>query len=135
MDPQVIRHLNDRGTVAGEGLRDLFSGAAPSRSRTEQWNDHRFTRYRVTMAVMDRLLRSYHRGYTAPGDAATRPYPSSSPRATAMRRTRSAASGGAATPKRPARRTSTSSPAGTPMHLDDPKVPRPPATMRTVPPV
>lgn len=139
MDGKVIRRLNERGIVAGTDLRELFSsdgGDAP----VPHWEDHRFARYRVTMAVMQRLLRNYRTGYTtrAPDDDVTTPYAQrivegeTAPPfefATRQRRvlaettSRAYASLGAE-PDDP----------DDPL-LDDRNVPRPPATMRTVPPV
>jgi hypothetical protein len=134
MKPEMIRDLTARGAVAGERLATAFSGAldAPPVSTT-QWNDHRFARYRVVMSVLERFLRSYADGWgatlpvTTPyakrvGEGLKRPYAFRSHAEleaaldTSVEYVSIAAESGKHS-------------------LDDEGVPRPPATLRTVPPV
>lgn len=130
----VIRRLNQRGTVAGDDLCELFSGPDEKPIRTDHWDDHRFARYRVTMAVMERLMKSYRLGYTerAEKDEITTPY--------AKRLVR-----GKRTPPFEfetqerldaalAASQAYAACGGQAGDLDDDKVPGPPAMLRTVPP-
>lgn len=64
-----------RGDYAGQRLHALFSGEGDKLEPTKHWNDSRFTRFRVTMSVVEQALRAISRGYTAPADAVTIPYP------------------------------------------------------------
>jgi hypothetical protein len=75
MPADKITELSERGAYAGGRLLELFSGPAdgPPR-RTPHWNDSRFARYRVTMALTERWLRRYGRGYATPPDEVTMPY-------------------------------------------------------------
>ncbi len=135
MQQEDITRLNNRGTVAGNDLRELFSGTDEAPAPTRYWSDHRFTRYRETMAVLERVLRSYRDGYaTAPADGISTTYaarivegevdgvyPFGSPRRRKAAETTSAAyvdlvDGWGED------------------WLDDANVPRPPAVMRTIPP-
>jgi predicted acylesterase/phospholipase RssA len=133
MDAGKIRELNDRGTYAGGRLLALFAGdgTAP----TEHWNGHRWVRYRTTMSLLDRTLRSFQRGYDEPADAVTIPYPQriaagdeppyrfpQGSLAIAQHTTL-----GYLTLVAGWKRDGTT--------LDDAGVPRPPATLRAVPPV
>lgn len=136
MNDTAITRLNERGGLAGADLRDLFS----TRDRCQpirHWEDHRFARYRVTMAVMQRLMQSYHTGYTtvAPGDDVTTPYPTR----LAQGQTTPPFEFGEPERYEAAKQTSAAyvAVAGEADSglLDDENVPRPPATMRTVPPV
>ena len=72
MDADKITELNARGRCAGEGLRELFSSEPRP---TKRWNDHRYTRLRVALSVLEQFLRSVEHGYTAAGDQVTTPYP------------------------------------------------------------
>ena len=70
MDPEDIKRLDDRGDLAGKELIRLFATGD-----AQHWNDHRFTRYRTTMALAERWMRSYRRGWCdEPQDGLTRPY-------------------------------------------------------------
>jgi predicted acylesterase/phospholipase RssA len=71
MKADKISELNARGAYAGERLTELFSGEPRP---TERWNDHRYTRLRVTLSVLDQFLRSVERGYAGAGDDVTMPY-------------------------------------------------------------
>ena len=72
MDSKAIKGLNARGQYAGDRLVALFAGDGTK--KTKHWNDHRFVRYRTTMSLIDRYLRSYKRGFGAPEDAVTTTY-------------------------------------------------------------
>lgn len=74
MDEEKITRLTARGEYAGERLKALFSGAGKTPEPTAHWNDSRFTRFRVTMSVIEQALRAISRGYNAPVDAVTTPY-------------------------------------------------------------
>jgi len=133
MDADKIRELNARGECAGRQLVELFAGDGTG--KPEQWNDHRFVRYRAAMSLIERLMREYDRGYRAPADPVTVPYDE-----------RVAAGVDPPYPfteesLRVAQRTTEGylrlvgdwDDAGT--TLDDARVPRPPSTLRVVPPV
>ncbi len=75
MDEKKIERFTKRGAYAGDRLKILFSGEGDEPGPTKHWNDSRFTRFRVTMSVLEQALRTLKRGYEAPADAATIPYP------------------------------------------------------------
>ena len=137
MPPETILRLNDRGDRAGAELMALFAGADGT-VPTPHWNDHRFTRFRVTMGLAERWLRSFDRGYHFPPeklDAVTSPYPD---RVRAGREKPSAFAGDALLES--ALQTSEAysalaRPADDPLSLDDADTPRPPSALRSVPPV
>ena len=62
MPPETIRRMNDRGDLAGAELMKLFSGLDGT-AHAQHWNDHRFTRFRVTMGQLERLLETLARNY------------------------------------------------------------------------
>jgi hypothetical protein len=134
MDSTEIDALTARGEVAGQRLATAFSGplGAPAIS-TKQWNDHRFSRYRVVMSVLERFLQSYAEGWGAKPPVTT-PYPDRidegrrSPYAFGSDAEMKAAKDTSAEYVRIAGESEAHS-------LDDAAVPRPPATLRTVPPV
>lgn len=75
MKEERIRHLSERGGIAGRYLAEDFSwpeGASPEASK--HWNDVRFTRYRIAMQGIEALLRSYVRGYESEADEASIQY-------------------------------------------------------------
>lgn len=73
--PRIIE-LSNRGAYAGDRLVTLFSGPpAGAPHQTEHWNDSRFARYRVAMSLTERWLRAIHRGYDADAGPVTKPYP------------------------------------------------------------
>ena len=74
MDEEKITRLTARGEYAGERLKALFSGAGETPEPTAHWNDSRFTRFRVTMSVIEQALRAISRGYNAPVDGVTTAY-------------------------------------------------------------
>lgn len=131
MDATKVAELNARGACAGDELVKLFT----TQPHPQQWNQHRFVRYRTSMALIERLFKSYSTGYGADPDAVTQTYEEL------------VAEGG---PEKyeltPEARTFA---AGTTeayvdlvakwtadgKTLDDERVPRPPSTLRAVPPV
>lgn len=131
MDATKVTELNARGACAGDELVKLFT----TQPHPQQWNQHRFVRYRTSMALIERLFKSYSTGYGADPDAVTQTYEEL------------VAEGG---PEKyeltPEARTFA---AGTTeayvdlvakwtadgKTLDDERVPRPPSTLRAVPPV
>jgi hypothetical protein len=134
MTSDQIKALTARGEVAGDRLATAFSGplGAPPVS-TAQWNDHRFTRYRVVMSVLERFLHSYCEGWSAMPPLTT-PMPE---RVKAGLKApyafESAEELQAALDMSDAY---LSADAKAAVHsLDDGGVPRPPATLRTVPPL
>lgn len=74
MNEEKITRLTARGEYAGERLKALFSGAGATPEPTAHWNDGRFTRFRVTMSVIEQALRAISRAYNAPVDAVTTAY-------------------------------------------------------------
>ncbi len=62
MDPSRVAALSERGTWAGRCLRDRF-GVAASASTGPNWNTHRWTRYRTSMALLQKLMREVHRAF------------------------------------------------------------------------
>lgn len=137
MPPDTILRMNDRGDRAGVELMKLFAGPE-GKEPTPHWNDHRFTRFRVAMGLMERWLQSFARSYAPldddpPLDDVTTPYAER----VALGREglypygsdellEAAKAAGDAYVKlvREAERS-----------LDDEGVPRPPSTLRAVPPV
>jgi hypothetical protein len=65
MDESITAALSERGRYAGVKLRDRFAGD-PGTAATEGWDNHRWVRYRSTMAVLERMLRNLHTGYCQP---------------------------------------------------------------------
>jgi predicted acylesterase/phospholipase RssA len=68
MDAAKIDELNARGQCAGEALVELFA------DEPAHWNTHRFVRYRTSMALLERHLRLYSEGWNAPADPVTETY-------------------------------------------------------------
>jgi predicted acylesterase/phospholipase RssA len=137
MKQEKITELTGRGAYAGDRLVTLFDCIDPEEPGGCRWNDHRFARFRTTMALLERFLRQFDRGYHAPADEVTIPY------------AERIAEGGA----RPPFRFENDALLGFAqsatadylelvaqwneerLTLDDPEVPRPPSTLRAVPPV
>jgi predicted acylesterase/phospholipase RssA len=132
-----ILELSKRGAYAGDRLVTLFSGppdAAPN--PTKHWNDSRFARYRVTMSLTERWLRSMRRGYDADAGPITEPYaqriqegmtkPYAFPNPAAMRFAGKTTKTYNDLVEGWERADET---------LDDSSIPRPPTTLRAVPPV
>jgi predicted acylesterase/phospholipase RssA len=65
MPPQVIEALADRGHRAGRLLAERFGPEPPSDVELT-WLNHRWVRYRSTMALLEAALSSYTRAYRSP---------------------------------------------------------------------
>jgi predicted acylesterase/phospholipase RssA len=65
MPPQVIEALTDRGRRAGAMLAERF-GPEPPPDVELTWLNHRWVRYRSTMALLEAALFSYTRAYWSP---------------------------------------------------------------------
>ena len=78
MPPETIADLADGGRFAGERLVERFSGAPAGQAPApaESWDEHRWTRLRVTLAALERLFRRFEIGFSTldDGDGVTRPY-------------------------------------------------------------
>jgi predicted acylesterase/phospholipase RssA len=75
MDNEKVLDLSARGACAGRGLVDLFAGPPGSAAETTHWREHRFVRFRVTMAVTERHLDGFAYGYCFPFGADRAGYP------------------------------------------------------------
>jgi hypothetical protein len=133
MKPDKITELNDRGRCAGEALVGLFANQGAT--KPEHWNDHRFVRYRVTMSLLERFLRSYDRGYGWPADSATTPYPERVAQGTATPYALPNGSADFALEVTGSYLGLVEGWVAEGETLDDRGVPRPPSTLRAVPPV
>jgi hypothetical protein len=133
--PKIIE-LSERGTFAGDRLVTLFSGdPGQAPQPTEHWNDSRFARYRVAMSLTERWLRAIRRGYTGAPDTVTTPYP---------QRVAAGTDPPYAFPNADVRGLADATSAAynelvdgwdqAEQTLDGPGVPRPPTTLRAVPP-
>jgi Patatin-like phospholipase. len=60
MDPEKVKVLSERGMWAGRSLRERFGLAGASREGLN-WNTHRWTRYRTSMALLQNMLRKMNR--------------------------------------------------------------------------
>jgi hypothetical protein len=134
MQKPLIDDLTARGEIAGDRLATAFSGPLDaSPVSTEHWNDHRFARYRVVMSVLERFLGKYAAGWRAEPPLTT-PYPARVDEGN--RKPYEFVSGKELTD---AKETSAAyvriADESVDHSLDDTHVPRPPATLRTVPPV
>jgi hypothetical protein len=65
MPSQLIEKLAARGKCAGEKLVDRFA-APPNTAQELSWDNHRWVRYRSTMALIEELLTRIHKRYNAP---------------------------------------------------------------------
>jgi Patatin-like phospholipase len=134
MTPPQIDGLTRRGEYAGQVLVGLFAEDEPNETYARQWDDHRFTRFRTTMSMLERLLGQYADNYDRPVPHA-RDYDARIP---AGRRDKPYAFGtqdrtDAARDRADAYRNLSTAP-GAPDSLDDADVPRPPSVLRAVPP-
>jgi hypothetical protein len=132
MGPEKVTELSARGACAGARLVTAFAGPDGSTAETSVWNDHRHVRFRVAMSLMQRQLRDLARGYDYDFGAHNTsyaelvaahvkepPYPYDSKARADFAQ------------QRAARYAELSREPG---DLDDRGVPRPPSTMRRVPP-
>jgi hypothetical protein len=62
MDAKKVRALSERGRWAGVRLRERF-GEAGANSEGLNWNSHRWTRYRTSMALMQKAMRQLERAF------------------------------------------------------------------------
>jgi hypothetical protein len=60
MPPQVVKHLTERGYVAGDTLVHRFDSAKSG------WKDHGWIRYRTALAELTRWLGLFHGTYSDP---------------------------------------------------------------------
>jgi predicted acylesterase/phospholipase RssA len=65
MEPRDIERLTERGRLAGARLAQRFAQPAPTPSSLG-WANHRWVRYRASMAALERLLHSVSKGYALP---------------------------------------------------------------------
>jgi predicted acylesterase/phospholipase RssA len=63
MPSDIVQRLGERGRCAGEKLVDNFTTAADSPDIELTWANHRWTRYRATMANLTEYLNAFQRGY------------------------------------------------------------------------
>jgi predicted acylesterase/phospholipase RssA len=63
MPKDTIRKLTERGRCAGQKLRKCFAEAAPAEN---SWGNHRWVRYRSTMALLEETLRGFLHSYRNP---------------------------------------------------------------------
>lgn len=63
MDGEVIDKLSERGRRAGALLAERF-GDAPPADVELTWDNHRWVRYRASVAALELLLEAFHKGYT-----------------------------------------------------------------------
>jgi predicted acylesterase/phospholipase RssA len=132
MDAEKILDLNARGAVAGDALLDRFADPTAGLAYAKHWDDHRFVRLRTTMSLLERTLKSFESAYLADaplarsyedritgGSVAPYSFASQSRLAYAQSATAEYCSWVAEAVDT----------------LDDPNVPRPPSSLRAVPPV
>jgi predicted acylesterase/phospholipase RssA len=62
MEQEVIEHLTERGRCAGERLVERFAGE-PEDPNALSWRDHRWVRYRSSIAALATMLSQFSRGY------------------------------------------------------------------------
>jgi hypothetical protein len=68
MKPQTIQELSDRGRDAADLLISRFDpqGSASRAGFRLNWQNHRWIRFRSTMAALERFLADFSRGWHAP---------------------------------------------------------------------
>jgi hypothetical protein len=136
MKSEKILELSERGKCAGDALVDLFAGSPSTPADpSEHWNDHRFVRYRTSMSLLERFLREYASGYASRADAATESYPDRIAEGTSAPYafTEAELLFAQATTDEYLALVSKWNEGN--LTLDGPGVPRPPSTLRAVPPV
>jgi hypothetical protein len=62
MDATKVRSLSQRGRFAGVRLRERF-GEAGAKGDPLNWNSHRWTRYRTSMALLQKTMRQMRRAF------------------------------------------------------------------------
>jgi hypothetical protein len=131
MQREQVLDLSARGACAGSNLVEQFAGPVGSATETQHWNEHRFVRFRIVMSLTERHLDAFKYGYKCPASPTAyaalipqhvdaKPYPFKS-----QRRMRFAL----------ARADQYVALTRADETLDDRRIPRPPSTLRTVPPV
>jgi predicted acylesterase/phospholipase RssA len=63
MPSETVHDLGERGRCAGEKLVDAFTAPADAPDIELTWANHRWTRYRATMANLAEYLDAFQRGY------------------------------------------------------------------------
>ncbi len=63
MPYEIIETLRERGAHAGALLTERFSDSPPADIELT-WDNHRWVRYRSTMAALEQLLQNFYEGYT-----------------------------------------------------------------------
>jgi predicted acylesterase/phospholipase RssA len=132
MDEKQVDQLTAYGKIAGQRLTELFAGNGES-PPTEHYKGHLFARYRVTMSVVERFLGDFAYGW--------RRGPQGAPSYEDLiaEHTKSGSYAFASETRAQAARDKSDTYAGLAKpvgasSLDDGGVPRPPATLRSVPP-
>ncbi len=64
MDPAEVNALSERGLWAGRRLRERF-GVAGATRRGLNWNSHRWTRYRTSMMLLQKMMRQTEQAFAA----------------------------------------------------------------------
>lgn len=64
MPDKAIDALSERGQRAGALLAERF-GDVPPVNVELTWDNHRWVRYRASMAALEQLLEAFHKGYTS----------------------------------------------------------------------
>jgi predicted acylesterase/phospholipase RssA len=64
MEAAKIARLTKRGQVAGTRLRERF-GVEGAGSEPLNWNSHRWTRYKISMALLQKAMRNFNDAFTA----------------------------------------------------------------------
>ncbi|WP_272477005.1 patatin-like phospholipase family protein [Baekduia alba] len=133
MKGDKITALNERGTCAGERLVEQFAQPSEGDEYAQQWDDHRFTRLRTTMGLIERVLGQFQDAFDEPvplartyeeriaAGAQAPPYAFGSTARAQYAEHVAKAYGRLVT--------------GATDTLDDDGVPRPPSVLRAVPPV
>jgi hypothetical protein len=63
MKEDTIKVLSERGRCAGEMLRLRFTGKDTDPKNSLSWDTHRWTRYRTTMSLLEKMFYDLRRAY------------------------------------------------------------------------
>jgi len=66
MPPDVIAALAERGRAAGQKLCALYAPPSPPAPDALSWDNHRWVRYRSTLAVLAEFLQAFRAGVECP---------------------------------------------------------------------
>jgi hypothetical protein len=67
MDQQKVERLIKRGDYTAQRLAELFSGPDTQPPQpTQQWNDHRYARFRTLMSTLEHSSPTSNTSYTTP---------------------------------------------------------------------